>query len=44
MDVRRGHAGTDWAEVLEGLSEGDEVVLFPDERMAEGVRVDGGSR
>ena len=38
-EVRRGHAGPDGAEVLSGLSEGDEVVLFPDERMAEGVRV-----
>ena len=37
--VRIGERGTEWAQVLEGLAEGDRVVLYPSDRVAEGTLV-----
>jgi HlyD family secretion protein len=37
--VRIGHVGVDAAEVLAGLEVGETVVLFPSDRVAEGIRV-----
>jgi HlyD family secretion protein len=37
--VRIGHRGTDRAEVLEGLAEGDRVVSYPSDLVGEGVRI-----
>lgn len=37
--VSIGQRGPDWAEVLSGVGVGDEVVLFPDARLADGVRL-----
>lgn len=37
--VSIGQRGPDWAEVLSGVDVGDEVVLFPDARLADGVRL-----
>jgi len=37
--VEIGRRGTDWAEVLSGLEPGERVIVFPDARLAEGVRV-----
>lgn len=34
-----GERNADWAEVLDGLSPGDRVVLHPGDRVADGVRV-----
>ena len=34
-----GHRNERAAEILEGLSEGDQVILFPPEEIAEGVEV-----
>jgi HlyD family secretion protein len=38
-DVRIGHRGEGWTEVVGGLAEGDRVILHPGEEVAEGVRV-----
>jgi HlyD family secretion protein len=37
--VRIGHRGTERAEVLQGLRAGDRVVMFPSDRVRDGVRV-----
>jgi HlyD family secretion protein len=37
--VRVGHRGESETEVLAGVSPGERVVLYPDDRIAEGVRV-----
>lgn len=37
--VRIGHRGTERAEVLEGLAEGDRVVSYPSDLVGEGVRI-----
>jgi HlyD family secretion protein len=37
--VRIGHLGVAAAEVLAGIDAGDEVILFPSDRVAPGVRV-----
>ena len=37
--VRIGHRGDGETEVLGGVSPGEQVVLYPDDRVAEGVRV-----
>lgn len=37
--VRLGHRSTESAEVLEGLSEGDRVILYPSALVTDGVRV-----
>lgn len=34
-----GRRGADWAEVLSGLEPGERVVVFPDSRLGDGVRV-----
>ncbi|MFN8651381.1 MAG: HlyD family efflux transporter periplasmic adaptor subunit [Gemmatimonadales bacterium] len=39
--VEVGHRGVSEAEVLKGLSEGDQVILHPSDKVAEGVRVAG---
>lgn len=39
VPVEIGHRGTSEAEVLTGLGDGDEVILHPSDRVAEGVRV-----
>jgi HlyD family secretion protein len=39
--VRIGHRADDAAEVLDGLTEGDEVILFPSNLIADGLRVRG---
>lgn len=38
--VRVGHRSAEAAEVVEGLSEGDEVILFPSDQIEEGVSVE----
>lgn len=38
-NVRLGHRSTDAAEVLEGLSEGDRVILYPSALITDGARV-----
>lgn len=40
VPVRLGHINDEVAEVLDGLGEGDEVILHPGEKVAEGVRVE----
>ena len=37
--VRVGHLGATAAEVLDGLAAGDEVIVFPSDRIADGARV-----
>ena len=37
--VRIGHRGTERAEVLEGLAEGDRVISYPSDLVGEGVRI-----
>jgi HlyD family secretion protein len=37
--VRLGHQSTEMAEVLEGLSEGEQVILYPSALIDDGVRV-----
>ncbi|MFT5142868.1 MAG: putative ABC transport system permease protein [Rhodothermales bacterium] len=37
--VRIGHRSTDSAEILEGLSSGDQVILFPSDKIEAGVKV-----
>lgn len=37
--VRVGHLGATAAEVLDGLAAGDEVIVFPSDQIAEGIRV-----
>jgi HlyD family secretion protein len=37
--VRIGHRGDGETEVLGGVSPGEQVVLYPDDRVTEGVRV-----
>jgi HlyD family secretion protein len=37
--VRIGHTGREAAEVLEGVDPGDQVVVFPSDRLSPGVRV-----
>jgi HlyD family secretion protein len=34
-----GHRSAEGAEVMDGLNEGDEVILFPSDQVQEGVRV-----
>ncbi len=34
-----GRRGADWAEVLSGLAAGERVVVFPDSRLADGIRL-----
>jgi HlyD family secretion protein len=41
VGLGRGHAGANHVEALSGAREGDEVVLYPDERVEEGTRVRG---
>jgi HlyD family secretion protein len=38
--VEIGQRGTDVAQVLSGVAEGDRVILFPSDRVAEGARVE----
>jgi HlyD family secretion protein len=38
-EVRVGHRGASEAEVLDGLAEGEQVILFPSEQIRDGVRV-----
>jgi HlyD family secretion protein len=38
-DVEIGHRGTDRAEVLAGLNEGERVILYPGDRIRDGVPV-----
>ncbi len=40
-DVRIGHVGGVLAEVLSGVAPGDAVVVFPSDRVAQGIRVKG---
>ena len=37
--VSVGERGTDWAQVLDGLAEGDRVVLYPSDRVVDGALV-----
>lgn len=37
--LRVGHRGIDYAEILEGLAVEDQVILFPSDLIADGVRV-----
>lgn len=37
--VAIGRRGADWAEVASGLAAGERVVMFPDTRLADGVRL-----
>ncbi|RIA55258.1 efflux RND transporter periplasmic adaptor subunit [Dichotomicrobium thermohalophilum] len=37
--IELGARNFDWAQVTDGLSEGDEVILYPSDRLSEGVRV-----
>ncbi len=37
--VRIGERGAEWAQVLEGLAEGDRIVLYPSDRVVEGTPV-----
>lgn len=37
--VRAGHANPDATQILEGLTEGDVVILYPGDRIADGIRV-----
>jgi HlyD family secretion protein len=37
--VTLGHRGDDFVEIQGGLAEGDAVVLYPDERVKDGLRV-----
>ena len=37
--VRIGERGAEWAQVLEGLAEGDLIVLYPSDRVVEGAPV-----
>ncbi len=39
--LRLGHRSAQAAEVVEGLNEGDEVILFPTDEVADGTRVQG---
>ena len=39
--LRLGERGADWAQVLDGLAEGDRVVLYPSDRVADGTLVTG---
>ena len=34
-----GHSNGRYAEVLDGLAEGDSVILYPGDRIADGVRI-----
>ena len=38
--VKIGHTSGTETEVLEGLKEGDEVVLYPGDRVVDGLRVE----
>jgi len=38
--IQLGHRNDDAAEVLEGLSAGDQVILYPGDRVAEGDRIE----
>jgi HlyD family secretion protein len=37
--IRVGQQGSGFVEVLDGLQPGDVVVMYPDERVRDGVRV-----
>ncbi len=39
LTLRIGHRATESAEVLEGVSEGDHVILYPSALVADGTRV-----
>ena len=39
-DLQRGHAGANRVEALSGADDGEAVVLYPDERMEEGRRLE----
>lgn len=41
VELGRGHAGANRVEALSGAREGDQVVLYPDERVEEGTRLEG---
>ncbi len=37
--IRVGHRNDEAAEVLDGLSEGDRVILYPSDEVSDGVRI-----